>query len=82
MMLDQLRVGSVISGPFLPEPVEVLAVIPLGESIKLIAKGCRSGLVRDPVLTRAQLGQLHCTLYFPRLHACHAARLSSRSAAA
>ena len=61
MTIDEIHVGSVISGPLLPEPVEVLAVVALGDSIKLIGKGCKSGLVRDPVLTPAQLAQLRCS---------------------
>ena len=54
MTIDEIHVGSVISGPLLPEPVKVLAVVTLGDSIKLIGKGCKTGLVRDPVLTPAQ----------------------------
>ena len=51
MTIDEIHVGSVISGPLLPEPVEVLALVALGDSVKLIGKGCKTGLVRDPVLT-------------------------------
>ena len=61
MTVDEIHVGSVITGPLLPEPVEVLAVVPLGESVKLIGKGCKTGLVHEPVLTRAQLAQLAFT---------------------
>ncbi|MGZ3396521.1 MAG: DEAD/DEAH box helicase, partial [Isosphaeraceae bacterium] len=61
MTIDEIHVGSVISGPLLPEPVEVLAVVALGDSIKLIGKGCKTGLVRDPVLTPTQLSQLRCS---------------------
>ena len=61
MTIDEIHVGSVISGPLLPEPVEVLAVVALGDSVKLIGKGCKTGLVRDPVLTPAQLSQLRCS---------------------
>src|SRR3954454_94248 len=57
---DEIHVGSIVTGPLLPEPVEVLAVVPLGGSIKLIGKGCKTGLVRDPVLTPAQVAQLRC----------------------
>jgi superfamily II DNA or RNA helicase len=60
MTNDEVHVGSVVSGPLLPEPVEVLAIVPMGDSIKLIGKGCKTGLVRDPVLTQAQLAQLRC----------------------
>ena len=51
MTVEDIHVGSIVSGPLLPEPVEVLAVVRLGASVKLIAKGCKTGLVRDPVLT-------------------------------
>ena len=61
MTIDEIRVGSVVTGPLLPEPVEVLAIVPLGDSVKLIGKGCKTGLVRDPVLTPAQLAQLRCS---------------------
>ena len=58
MTVDEIQVGSVITGPLLPEPVEVLAVVPLGDSVKRIGKGCKTGLVRDPVLSQSQLAQL------------------------
>ncbi|MDE2100037.1 MAG: DUF3883 domain-containing protein [Patescibacteria group bacterium] len=61
MSSDEIHVGSIVTGPLLPEPVEVIAVVPLGESIKLIGKGCRTGLVREPVLTAGQLAQLSCS---------------------
>ena len=61
MMPDEVRVGTVIVGPLLPEPIEVLSVVTLGDSVKLIGKGLRTGLVRDPVLSRAQLAQLRCS---------------------
>src|SRR4051812_12572036 len=58
MTHDEVRVGTIISGPLLPEPIELLAVVPLGDSVKLIGKGLKTGLVRDPVLSQAQLAQL------------------------
>src|SRR4051794_40139819 len=61
MTKDEIQVGSVVSGPLLPEPVEVLAIVPLGDAIKLVGKGCKTGLVRDPILTRDQLAQLGCS---------------------
>src|SRR5580698_7335662 len=61
MTVDEIEVDSVITGPLLPEPVEVLAIIPLGDSVKLIGKGCKTGLVCDPVPTQAQLTQLRHT---------------------
>src|SRR3954469_15067246 len=61
MAVDDIHVGSIVPGPLLPEPVEVLAIVPMGDAIKLIGKGCKTGLVRDPILTRDQLGQLRCS---------------------
>jgi hypothetical protein len=42
----------------LPEPVEVLAIEPLGDSIKIIGRGLQTGLTHDPVLTPEQLARL------------------------
>ena len=35
----------------LPEPVQVIVVLPLGTSIKLIGKGLRTGQVHEPILS-------------------------------
>src|SRR5437773_11049853 len=59
MDIESIRVGTVVTGPLWPEPLEVLATVDLGASVKLVCKGLRTGLVRDPVLTQAQLAQLH-----------------------
>src|SRR5204863_5456162 len=53
-----LHPGSIVRGPTLPEPVEVLALVPLGESVKIIGRGLQTGLTRDPVLTPDQLALL------------------------
>jgi superfamily II DNA or RNA helicase len=53
--------GSVVEGPLLPEPVEVLVVVPIGASVKLIGKGLRTGRVHEPILDATQLGQLATT---------------------
>ena len=58
MKAEDIAIGSIISGPILPEPVEILSIVPLGASVKLIGKGCKTGLVRDPVLTTEQLALL------------------------
>lgn len=56
--LNSLRPGSIVRGPTLPEPVEVLALVPLGDSVKIIGRGLQSGLTFDPVLTPDQLARL------------------------
>ena len=53
-----IRVGTVIIGPLLPQPIDVLAVIPFGDSVKIVGKGLKTGLVRDLVLSQPQLAQL------------------------
>ena len=55
---EQLAPGVVVRGPLLPEPVEVITTIPMGESIKLVGKGLRTSQVHDPVLSAAQIEQL------------------------
>ncbi len=45
-------------GPTLPEPIEVLATVPMGASLKVIGRGRNSGLTYDPVLTASQIAQL------------------------
>lgn len=53
-----IRPGSIVSGPTLPEPIEVLATIPMGDSLKVIGRGRTTGLTHDPVLTADQLREL------------------------
>ena len=54
----QLSPGVVIQGPLFPEPVEVITTVSMGEALKLVGKGLRTGQVHDPILTPAQLAQL------------------------
>jgi hypothetical protein len=41
MHADQLKPNVIVYGPIFPEPVQVITVISLGESIKLIGKGLK-----------------------------------------
>jgi ATP-dependent DNA helicase RecG len=54
----EIRAGIIVRGPTLPEPIEVLAVVPFGQSLKVIGRGLNTGLTHDPVLNPAQLLQL------------------------
>src|SRR5207244_4228556 len=45
-------------GPTLPEPVEVIAVVPLGDSLKISGRGLNTGRAHDPILTPEQLARL------------------------
>ena len=48
------RPGSIVRGPTLPEPVEVLAVVPLGDSLKIIGRGLHTGRLDASAQARAQ----------------------------
>ena len=54
----RIKPGVTISGPFIPEPVAVLAVVPLGDSVKVIGRGTKTGLTHDPVLSAEQLDRI------------------------
>ena len=58
---EQIRQGIIIGGPFIPESMEVLAVIPFGLSLKVIGRGIKTGQSYDPVLSPEQIGQLTVT---------------------
>ncbi len=47
-----------VRGPTLPEPVEVLAVLPFGDSLKIIGRGLETGLTHDPILSPSQQAAL------------------------
>lgn len=53
-----IRPGSQVSGPTLPERIEVLAVIPMGTSLNVIGRSLKTGLTYDPVLSALQVAQL------------------------
>jgi len=58
---EDLSPGVIVKGPLLPEPVEVLATVPMGTSVKLIGKGLRTGRVHEPILDQEHLAQLTLT---------------------
>ena len=50
MLLDQLKPNAILRGALFSKPVQVIAVIPLGTSVKLYGKGLKSGHMHEPVL--------------------------------
>lgn len=58
MTLDQLRPNTVVRGPLFPEPVQVVAVTPIGSSVRLIGIGQRTNQAYQPILTSDQLAHL------------------------
>ena len=53
-----LQPNVIVTGPMLPEPVQVIVTVPLGASIKLIGKGLRTGQVHEPILSPEQIATL------------------------
>ena len=58
---SNLKPNMIVRGPILPEPVQVIVTIPMGDSIKLIGKGLRTGQVHEPILSPEQLATLEVT---------------------
>lgn len=61
MLLNQLKPNIIVRGAIFPEPVQVIVVVPMGESVKLIGKGLASGKVHEPILNAEQLASLEAT---------------------
>jgi hypothetical protein len=54
----ELRPGMVVSGPLLPEPVEILVITNYGTSIGLTGRGLKTNQVHRPILSLDQIAQL------------------------
>src|SRR5436309_8200112 len=58
MTIDQLKANKLLPGPICPEPVQVILVVPMGDAVKLIAKGLQTSRVYEPILTPDKLATL------------------------
>jgi superfamily II DNA or RNA helicase len=58
MKIDQLKPNVIVRGPIFPEPVKVLSVTPMGDSVKLIGQGMTTNQVHSPILNSEQLENL------------------------
>jgi hypothetical protein len=56
--VEGLEAGAIVTGPLLPEPIEVLATVPMGSALKVIGRGLRTNQVHQPVLDAEQVAQL------------------------
>ena len=56
--IGTIRQGCILTSPALPEPIEVLATVPMGDALKVIGRGCNTGLTHDPVLSLRQLADV------------------------
>src|ERR1700737_4644817 len=61
MNANELKPGIIVRGPVLPEPIEVLVVTPLGDVIKIVGAGQKTGQVHQRVLHPDQLKLLEAT---------------------
>src|SRR5438874_9411008 len=61
MNAAELKPGIIVRGPVLPEPIEVLVVTPLGNAIKIVGAGQKTGQVHQRVLPLDQLQFLDAT---------------------
>ncbi len=56
--MTNLKPNLIVKGSILPEPIKIIAIVPMGDSLKLIGEGLASGKVHQPVLTKEQLAEL------------------------
>ena len=50
--------NSIVEGPIFPEPIEISMTVSVGEYVKIIGKGLKTGQFYDPVLSPEQLETL------------------------
>ena len=55
MNKEDLKADLVVTGPLFPEPVKIITVTPMGDSIRLIGQGLKSNQVHQPILTSDQI---------------------------
>ncbi len=56
--LTDLKPNAVVRGLMFSEPVQIITVVPMGASVKLVGKGLRTGQVHEPILSEQQLAGL------------------------
>jgi len=56
--LEALKPNAIVRGAIFPEPVKIIATVPMGDSLKLICEGLDSGKVHQPVLHADQIAAL------------------------
>jgi len=61
LRIDQLKPSVIVRGPIFPEPVQVIILIPMGQSVKLVGRGLTTGQVHEPILNAEQVASLVAT---------------------
>jgi len=39
MLASELKYGDIVRGPILPEPIKIIATVPIGDTIKVVERG-------------------------------------------
>jgi len=60
MQISDLRTNIIVRFPVLPERVQVIRVVPMGASAKVVGRGLASGMVHQPILS-ARLASLEAS---------------------
>ena len=58
MAAADLKPNSIVRGRLFPEPVRVIALIPMGDNVKLVGVGLQSGKAHQPILSPEQIAGL------------------------
>lgn len=58
MIISEIKPNMIVRGSIFPEPVKVITIIAMGDSIKLIGEGMVTGKVHQPILKEDQVVQL------------------------
>jgi hypothetical protein len=58
MTAAELSPNRIVRGAIFPEPVQILVVVPIGDSLKLIGKGLNTSRVYEPILNPQQIAAL------------------------
>jgi superfamily II DNA or RNA helicase len=58
MTVEELKPNKILNGPIFPEPVQIIVCVPMGDAVKLIAKGLNTSRVYEPILRPDQLASL------------------------
>src|SRR6202050_3973853 len=61
MNAADLKPNKILRGPIFPEPVQIIVCIPMGDAVKIIAKGLNTSRVYEPILAPDQLATLETT---------------------
>ncbi len=62
MSIEQLKPNTIIRGNILPEPVQVITTVPMGDAVKIYGKGLKTNQFHEPVFSLEQLKSLEVSV--------------------